>query len=1015
MKRGIALIIIVAVLFSSSHLVLFEKDNRSLNLPETKDCSELAQEYYHSPIHISTIGNFAEQGFPGSGTAEDPFIIENLRIESAAWCIRIASITAHFVIRNCSFFGVGLGMEFILVQNGRVENCSFYTTTNGVDLTEVESCVFTRNYFNSSRNPIAIDRAQECNFTDSRIITDPTNTRPMIVENSRGLIIDNITILGNSEWIPSLQILNANSTIISNLNVTSIDVGISIISSTQIFLLNSSIKSQHYGVYLSNTENCILSQISVNSPTVAMSIEDSQSCTFDRVEITGYPTDSLFIYRTEDLLIQNSDLGVGIIHIWGDSLNYWSHTFVNVSSMGKTVGFLEGVTEGTYDVSSYSHLFVVSCEDSIFICNDTASLISLEVAFSYRCVFEGMNLTGPSGTMLYVFRSHGLEINNLVDNGVRDNAIMINDCNEVDLTNFTVISNSIEILLSGSCNLVSGNISSLGYGVMIENSVECRIQDCQITSNSMGSVLLYNSVSCSIVRCKLNLQLDILGSFDINYNLSIENVTVDNRKLGYFYDANTMTIDLTEYGQIILLECNSISMDGNGETALAGLTIIRCYDIKAKSFAFLSDSGLYVRECSDIVLQDITSLLWGYISIEDSSNVTIDQLSTTSSNVYFYNSAILTVNTSEFIDCSVHAYTCVSLQIRGCTFQSNWSPLYFSAIENSTITNCSISNTDDAALSCWSVINCVISFNSISAGGYGLYMEAASNTTVLQNVIISSWEGIHIANSNNLTVDSNSIIESFYAGIHCNRMSDSIVSSNFVQNSTRTGIYIENCNNISLALNCVVDSHEMGIVLEGSSETIIWGNFLARNLEGNAFDDGLTNEWHLQDIGNYWSDLGNNTAMDFESGPSSIDNYPLRIAGNTSDLPALRIVNDMQIHFGEENLRIDWIVWTDRPVKIEIYYNNFIVSTDEITHSELISWEISSFTLGVSSYRIAIYQDGTLIAQDIVIIEVLASTSLVTSVIASVAIISLVLVIEIHRRKRMEGVRRTTPQSDIDV
>ena len=56
------------------------------------------------PIIIGSDFEFETYGFPGEGTEEDPYIIENFHIESSGYfskSIYIHDITAHFIIRNC--------------------------------------------------------------------------------------------------------------------------------------------------------------------------------------------------------------------------------------------------------------------------------------------------------------------------------------------------------------------------------------------------------------------------------------------------------------------------------------------------------------------------------------------------------------------------------------------------------------------------------------------------------------------------------------------------------------------------------------------------------------------------------------------------------------------------------------------------------------------------------------------------------------------------------------------------
>lgn len=56
---------------------------------------------HHAAIHITENSHFRQLGIPGSGTYEDPYIIENLAIEDTIRCISISNTDAHFRINGC--------------------------------------------------------------------------------------------------------------------------------------------------------------------------------------------------------------------------------------------------------------------------------------------------------------------------------------------------------------------------------------------------------------------------------------------------------------------------------------------------------------------------------------------------------------------------------------------------------------------------------------------------------------------------------------------------------------------------------------------------------------------------------------------------------------------------------------------------------------------------------------------------------------------------------------------------
>ncbi|HEX9915529.1 MAG TPA: hypothetical protein VGB32_11465, partial [Candidatus Bathyarchaeia archaeon] len=67
----------------------------------------------HSPIYITADSGFASGGFPGSGTQEDPYVIENLQITTNTLRrngVEIRNTRAHFVVRGCEITAAYIGV-----------------------------------------------------------------------------------------------------------------------------------------------------------------------------------------------------------------------------------------------------------------------------------------------------------------------------------------------------------------------------------------------------------------------------------------------------------------------------------------------------------------------------------------------------------------------------------------------------------------------------------------------------------------------------------------------------------------------------------------------------------------------------------------------------------------------------------------------------------------------------------------------------------------------------------------
>jgi len=110
----------------------------------------------HEPIYIYGNDGFTvENGvFSGSGTVEDPYVIEGWRIDhpQADYGLYIDHTTAHFVIRDCVIEGTCMaGIYFNTVRNGRVEDTQIGLSDTAIYLLDSTYNIIERNVIAESK------------------------------------------------------------------------------------------------------------------------------------------------------------------------------------------------------------------------------------------------------------------------------------------------------------------------------------------------------------------------------------------------------------------------------------------------------------------------------------------------------------------------------------------------------------------------------------------------------------------------------------------------------------------------------------------------------------------------------------------------------------------------------------------------------------------------------------------------------------------------------------------------
>ncbi|MBA7499673.1 hypothetical protein ES704_02419 [subsurface metagenome] len=103
----------------------------------------------HEPIIINSNEGFLDYGFPGTGTKEDPFIIENLNITTSDDDgISINSTSKHFIIRNCYLDSHKIGIGIRYVSPGTtsvVNNTCFYSRFHGICMVRTDNALIANN------------------------------------------------------------------------------------------------------------------------------------------------------------------------------------------------------------------------------------------------------------------------------------------------------------------------------------------------------------------------------------------------------------------------------------------------------------------------------------------------------------------------------------------------------------------------------------------------------------------------------------------------------------------------------------------------------------------------------------------------------------------------------------------------------------------------------------------------------------------------------------------------------
>ncbi|MHA1946252.1 MAG: right-handed parallel beta-helix repeat-containing protein [Candidatus Hodarchaeales archaeon] len=241
----------------------------------------------HDPIMIESNADFS--GFPGTGTINDPFRIENFTITGFdATLISVSNTDVHFRMKNCVLDGVGTGTGI-----------SLFNTSNGVIenniIRNVEGCgIYVEN---------------------SSIITIDMNDVHHSVQNegiflweSNNILLSNNTI-HNNELVGMVIYRSKNNSIFNNTIYDNKVYGISLSHSRNNSISNNAVSgNQNNGIDLdySNENKVCNNDVSSNLAYGGIFLLESNKNVLENNNVSTNLNDGIFLVSSDENMIKNN-------------------------------------------------------------------------------------------------------------------------------------------------------------------------------------------------------------------------------------------------------------------------------------------------------------------------------------------------------------------------------------------------------------------------------------------------------------------------------------------------------------------------------------------------------------------------------------------------------------------------------------------------------------------------------------------------------------------------------------
>ncbi len=418
-------------------------------------------------------------------------------------------------------------------------------------------------------------------------------------------------------------------------------------------------------------------------------------------------------------------------------------------------------------------------------------------------------------------------------------------------------------LITSSYSNISGNIIENNYIGIVINGYETYgryniIFDNLIKSNYNGGILLYNSTNNVISN---NTFSDNIGGLILDTNANNNNIlnnvfyndgiwiarayeniilnnTINDKPIMYLEGESDIFIDNEDIGQIILVDCNNISVKNNELLNICSGILLSDTDnclIIGNTIESNKRAGIYLINSNGNNIST-NNLLYNYMGIVISSS---------QSNIIIGNNIINSELESIYLLNTFNNYI----------FENFFSNNKGLTLEYSTNNNISSNNFNNDGVAIYTYYQNTILDNIVN-GKPLLFLVGVENKVLNEagQIILVSCNNITIQNQDIFNIPIGiTVIDTTYTNILNNKLTNNcdygilffysyknIISNNEISNNLYTGIGLfEGSNDNNILYNTISFCNYSGIMIVGSNNNIISTNKIKNNGGSKKVDNGL--------------------------------------------------------------------------------------------------------------------------------------------------------------------------------
>ncbi len=611
-RRGAALLLVVVLSLSFMISISMVDVMKTTENTGKQSMYELSYDS-HTPFNITSNIDFETQGWPGNGSAIDPYLIQNLNITSAnSTCIWIANTTSHFIIEDCLFTSplleyaypqqicpitltnVSNGMiesnyivdSFAAISGYRLSNCSISdnilsVSSSGIHVTFSNSTVISNNTqgYEPCMYGMRVDYCRNSTISLNEFknitaigMTASRNYDVHIIENSFSASTSesSYTWIGIQTWGEESCTIQKN--ILSNFRFSGIDV-----DGHNNIIQNNNITSCQTGIHVSTNSSTITgNRISGSFRAIEM-VQANYTKVHGNFIIgqNGHYDNGIVMHHGHDCDIYSnavSHVGYGIVlqgssrfNVSGNSVTDGRYGFVFgwYSNWGLPNGpFLDcDIANNAFD-SGGVYLSTENYESWEF---DTIRFVGNTVHGEPIGLFAHLDqetIDGNSFGQLLLVSCNGITISggdfqDISSDIMYDEYLETGDASAIKLVNCTM------------CDLVNINFYNNTIGVTLLDSVQCSISGGIGHYNSRAAISISHSEDIDIANVDIR---NSLRGIDLSwsYDCSISNCLVRDNEEGIYL---RIGMNCTLSHNTIYQNIDGIYLDDSDGSEICGNTV----------------------------------------------------------------------------------------------------------------------------------------------------------------------------------------------------------------------------------------------------------------------------------------------------------------------------------------------------------------------------------------------------------------------------------------------------------